>query len=600
MRFIRFLLEVSWQNILIATIAGLISGGGNAILIALINRAVAQASLPNALLYFAALGVCTIFTSTIAQFMLINLSQNAIYQLRVRLSQNILSSPLQHLESLGENRLLATLTDDVRVLSHAVSAIPSICIDLATVIGCLVYLALISNIIFALTVTTSSIAILCVQTRLGKAQRLFSVAREEEDNLFKHFQAITRGTKELKLHRSRREDFSSRNLQGSAAKLRQKNSTAMQSFAIANGVGQFSQLSSLALVLFVLPWFMHIPIPMLSTYVLTTTYLSLPLQNLLRRLPDLLQGNVALQKIDMMKLSLTRQSEIDEVNVVSTVARQKNVDSTINSYIKPNQFELKLELAQATYLYHPGGDEKGPLNPNGPSLRQGHQLGQGHKPKKGHHPGDMHPPNDDEKGFLLGPISLTLQSGQITYIVGGNGSGKSTLAKLITGLYPPKTGSIYLDGILITEQNREWYRQHFSAIFSDFYLFDSCLGFNHTDLDREVERYLKQLQLDHKVQVKDGVLSTTSLSQGQRKRLALLTAYLEDRPIYLFDEWASDQEPLFRDLFYKQILTKLKERGKAVLVITHDDRYFHLADQIIKLDYGKIESNHVPTISYLR
>ncbi len=609
MRFIRFLWEISWRSILIATITGLISGGSNAMLISLINRAVSQASLPNALLYFTALALCTLFTSTVAQFMLINLSQNAIYQLRVRLGQNILSSPLEHLERLGENRLLATLTDDVRVLSHAVSAIPSICIDLATVLGCLFYLSLISNIIFVLTIATSAVAIWCVQTRLGKAQHLFSIAREEEDNLFKHFQAITRGTKELKLHKTRREDFSSKNLQGSATKLRQKNTTAMQSFAIANGLGQFSQLSTLALMLFILPWFMHIPVPMLSTYVLTTTYLSLPLQNLLRRLPDLLQGNVALQKINMMKLSLTSQAE---------------VDTTISSYIvkQPSQIELKLELDRVSYLYYPNSDEKGfLLGPNNPSLPPKHKLEKGRKPRDihlprgsekefllgpnspslppGHKPRDMHPPTDDEKGFLLGPISLTLQPGQITYIVGGNGSGKSTLAKLITGLYPPKNGSIYLDGVLITDENREWYRQHFSAIFSDFYLFDSCLGFNHTNLDREVESYLRQLQLDHKVKVRDGVLSTTNLSQGQRKRLALLTAYLEDRPIYLFDEWASDQEPHFRDLFYRQSLVKLKERGKAVIVITHDDRYFHLADQIIKLDYGKVQPDYVPTNSHL-
>jgi putative ATP-binding cassette transporter len=638
MRFFRFLLEISLRNILIATIAGLISGGGNALLISLINRAVSQASIPNAVLYFAAFGLCALLTSTIAQFMLINLSQNAIYQLRVRLSQNILSSPLQHLERLGENRLLATLTDDVRVLAHAVSAIPSICIDLATVVGCLVYIAFISNIIFALTIATSAFAMWCVQTRLGKAQGLFSLAREEEDNLYKHFQAITRGTKELKLHRSRREDFSSRNLQGSASKLRQRNTTAMQSFAIANGIGQFLQLSSLALILFGLPLVIHIPPGMLSTYVLTTTYLSLPLQNLLRRVPDLLQGDVALQKIDMMKFSLTRQAE---------------TDTAVSSYSlkQPHQLDHKLELDQVTYLYHPSEDEKGfPVAPNGASMQlgpgqgsrlgfeqrghrpeqrhhrgqehhqepgstpglgqrghqsyrpePGHRPGLGHRPEPGEHgPGDMMHPPGDEKGFLLGPLSLSLQPEQITYIVGGNGSGKSTLAKLITGLYPPGTGSIYLDGVLITDQNREWYRQHFSAIFTDFYLFESCLGFDQTNLDQEVEGYLRQLQLDHKVQVKDGVLSTINLSQGQRKRLALLTAYLEDRPIYLFDEWASDQEPLFRDFFYKQILVTLKERRKAVVVITHDDRYFHLADQIVKLDYGKIEPNYVPKTGLLK
>ena len=625
MRFIRFLLEISLQNVLIATVAGLISGGGNALLISLINRSVRQASFPHALLYFAALGLCTLLTSTIAQFMLINLSQNAIYQLRVRLSKSILASPLQHLERLGENRLLATLTDDVRVLAHAVSAIPSICIDLATVVGCLVYLAVISNIIFAVTVGTSALAMWCVQTRLGKAQQLFSLARAEEDNLFKQFQAITRGTKELKLHRSRREDFSSKNLHGSAAKLRQKNSKAMQSFAVANSIGQFLQLSSLAFILFILPWLIHIPLPMLATYVLTTTYLSMPLQNLLRRLPDMLQGNVALQKIDRMKLSLAKQAEVD-INAAPAVVRQSDVETTDDSYSskQPNQLAFQLKLEQVTYLYHPTDEEQefflganGPPPPGpgpqmgrpqsgpGPQPGQWHQPGQKHQlrrpqPGQGPHPQQIPPPDGDEKGFLLGPISLSLQPGQITYIVGGNGSGKSTLAKLITGLYVPETGSIYLDGIPITEHNLEWYRQHFSAIFTDFYLFDSCLGFNHTDIDQEVESYLRHLQLDHKVQVRDGVLSTTNLSQGQRKRLALLTAYLEDRPIYLFDEWASDQEPLFRDFFYKQILVKLKQQGKAVVVITHDDRYFHLADQIIKLDYGKVATENVQLTGYLK
>jgi putative ATP-binding cassette transporter len=91
------------------------------------------------------------------------------------------------------------------------------------------------------------------------------------------------------------------------------------------------------------------------------------------------------------------------------------------------------------------------------------------------------------------------------------------------------------------------------------------------------------------VQVKDGTLSTIELSQGQRKRLALLTAFLEDRPFYIFDEWAADQDPFFREVFYLQLLPELKAKGKTVLVISHDDRYYSLGDRIIKLDYGKIE-----------
>jgi putative ATP-binding cassette transporter len=148
--------------------------------------------------------------------------------------------------------------------------------------------------------------------------------------------------------------------------------------------------------------------------------------------------------------------------------------------------------------------------------------------------------------FVLGALSLTFHPRELVFIVGGNGSGKSTFAKLITGLYIPETGEIRLNGKSITGQNLEWYRQHFSAVFSDFYLFERLLGLSSYDLNTQAQKYLQQLHLEHKVQVNDGVLSTIALSQGQRKRLALLTAYLEDRPFYLFDEWASDQDPFFR------------------------------------------------------
>jgi putative ATP-binding cassette transporter len=88
--------------------------------------------------------------------------------------------------------------------------------------------------------------------------------------------------------------------------------------------------------------------------------------------------------------------------------------------------------------------------------------------------------------------------------------------------------------------------------------------------------------------VREGAFSTLALSQGQRKRLALLTAYLEDRPIYLFDEWAADQDPQFKEIFYHHLLPELRARNKTVLVITHDDRYYDVADRLIKLDYGKL------------
>jgi len=132
------------------------------------------------------------------------------------------------------------------------------------------------------------------------------------------------------------------------------------------------------------------------------------------------------------------------------------------------------------------------------------------------------------------------------------------------------------------------------VVFSDFHLFESLLGLDGPKLDERAREYLAQLKLTHKVEVKDGALSTLDLSQGQRKRLALLTAYLEDRPVYLFDEWAADQDPLFKEVFYYQLLPELKARGKTIVVISHDDHYYHVADRIVKLEYGQVDYESSP------
>ena len=159
------------------------------------------------------------------------------------------------------------------------------------------------------------------------------------------------------------------------------------------------------------------------------------------------------------------------------------------------------------------------------------------------------------------------------------------------GLYPPQTGRLAWDNQTITDENLSDYRENFSAIFADFYLFDRVLETEQTK--KQAQIYLEKLQIAHKVEIQDGMLSTTALSTGQRKRLALLNAYLEDRSVYVFDEWASDQDPVFRDLFYHTILQELKQRGKTVIVISHDDRYFNVGDRLIKLDYGTIESDRL-------
>ncbi len=533
MNVIWLLLKASWLNVSIAIFTGLISGGCSAMLIALINRAISDNSNASLVWYFGGLAILALLSGFVSQFLLIYLSQEAVYNLRLSLSRGILSTPLRNLEELGANRLLATLTDDVGTLSNTIFLIPFLCVDIAVVVGCLAYLSTISGTVFVVVFGFLVLMIGTIQLLLNKMRKFFDLAREEQDVLFKHFRSITDGIKELKLHSLRRQEFFTEELQVSADASRDYNVTALNTGAVAIGIGQLLFFMLMGLLLFLLPKFVPVSTPVLSAYILTSTYLMSPFQNILQRLPAIFRANTSVEKIEKMGLALASQSEINSV-----AKRVETADWQT------------LELKGTTHRY----------------------------------PGEK-----EDSNFILGELSLKFHAGELVFIIGGNGSGKSTLAKLITGLYIPESGEILLDGQPITDENREWYRQHFSVIFSDFYLFDRLLGMTNHDLDAQAAEYLREFHLDNKVEVKDGILSTTALSQGQRKRLALLTAYLEDRPIYLFDEWASDQDPFFRDIFYKQLLPELKRRGKTVFVISHDDRYFDIADRAIKLDYGKIE-----------
>ena len=360
-----------------------------------------------------------------------------------------------------------------------------------------------------------------------------NLAREEEDKLFGHFRALTEGIKELKLHRNRRGRFLAENIQTTTTNYSRHNVAAELRFILAHIWSHLLFFALIGLILFWLPRLGHISRDALLGYVVFTLYLMGPLAGALSSLSVFGRASISLQKIDGLGVSLATHTN----EACSLTRPERDVP-----------FE-RLELVGVTHSYHR---------------------------------------EEDDNHFILGPIDLTFEPGEMVFLVGGNGSGKSTLAKIITGLYPPETGEIQLDGRPITDKNRDDYRQLFSAVFSDFYVFESLLGLEAANLDARARDYLAELHLDKKVKVSNGALSTTALSHGQRKRLALLTAYLEGRPFYVFDEWASDQDPQFKEIFYRQLLPELKTRGRTILVITHDDRYFHLADRVIKLDYGRL------------
>jgi putative pyoverdin transport system ATP-binding/permease protein len=194
----------------------------------------------------------------------------------------------------------------------------------------------------------------------------------------------------------------------------------------------------------------------------------------------------------------------------------------------------------------------------------------------------------DKKGetsFSLGPINLTIKSGEIIFLTGGNGGGKSTLLKLIPGLYPPVTGIFIIDGRQADMRN---YQHLFSAIYTDCYLFDSLYGIDSPD-DNKIYELLMAMGLSHKVSWKNRRLNYSGLSSGQKKRLAFIVSLLEDKSVYIFDEWAAEQDPVFRKTFYEELLPSMKAQGKTVIAASHDDRYFHIADKILKMNYGGIE-----------
>jgi putative ATP-binding cassette transporter len=534
MTLLAFLIRFSWRSMAIAVLMGALSGGATAGLIALIGQGIAgEGSIGWNLLAwgFVGLALVSLITGIVSQVTLIHLVQKAIFQLRLDLSRRILASELTHLDKLGVPRLLATLTDDIQTIADAVRFVPFLCIDLAIVTGCLLYIIWLSWQVFAIVAFLMVVAMGSCQWLLRRGQKFLAAAREQQDLLFRDFRGLTEGRKELKLNYRRRLDFLQKDLSETADAYRRYNTRGLQLFTATSSWGKLIFFFSIGFILFALPKWMNLNRQTLTSYAITFTYLMLPMDNIFRSLPVLSRVKVALRKIQSLDLSLR-----DSAETVGPPA--------------PNHTDWRSwSLKGVTYTY---------------------------------------PVEGEEKPFVLGPIDLTLRPGELVFIVGGNGSGKSTLAKILTGLYPPEGGEIVFDGRTIDDSNREWYRQHFSAVFADFYLFERLL-FPESDRSFEVDRYLETLKLKHKVAVADGRLSTIALSTGQRKRLALLNAYLEDRPIYVFDEWAADQDPTFKDLFYREFLPELKARGKTVFVISHDDRYFGPRDRQIELNYGWIE-----------
>ncbi len=537
MTLLRFLVRYSPAMVVWTSIAALLSGACNAGLIAMINSALNHRGSPGLTLIvgFAALGLGRILTNALAQITLSHFSQATTARLRQDLVKKILAVPLRQLEELGTPKLMVALTEDILEITQATLSIPIFAVNFAVLLGGAVYLAWLSLPVLIAMAAFAIIGAVTYRLMIRSGFGHLTAAREGQDRLFRHFRSLTEGIKELKLHRVRRSAFLEGDVAAAAAVCQKHNVAAELRFIIAQNWNQLLFLIVIGLILFLLPRMENVSPQALTGYIIATLYLMGPLAGLLGSLSVFSRANVSLRKVEELGLALSTQSD-----------HKRGPDSAMSA---PGEAFRSLELVNVTHHYYR---------------------------------------EREDDNFILGPIDFTFRPGELVFLIGGNGSGKSTLAKVITGLYPPAGGEIRLNGRVIDDHNRDDYRQYFSTVFSDYFLFDRITGGASAGADQRAADYLKHLHLDHKVAIKEGVFSTTQLSQGQRKRLALLCAYLEDRPFYLFDEWASDQDPLFKDVFYTKLLPELKARNKAVLVITHDDRYFSLADRLVRLDYGKI------------
>ena len=524
--------------VVLVVFTGAVGGIANVGLLALINKGLHdRGSITDEQVWlFAGLCLLVPISRVCSQYVLTRLSQDALLDLRLDLSGRILETPTRKLEEVGPHQLLATLTGDVDRIAGALINIPLLCIHGTVLMCCLLYMAYLSPFMLSVVLFFVFLGGLCYRMPTIFAFRYFQEVRIAWDDMFKQMKSLIDGNKELKMHRNRRSAFMDEKLSTAARSIRLPEIRGNVIYALGVSTGQVLFFVLIGLFLFVLPATRDSSPELLSGFTLVTMYMFTPLSVVMEVVPSFSRATVALDKVHELGLLLEAEAEPQPSGQPSAV----------------DEWSV-LQLDGVTHTYY---REK------------------------------------EAASFVLGPIDLELRRGEIVFLVGGNGCGKTTLAKIFVGLYGPEAGRILMDGQEITESTRDDYRQHFSVVFNDFYLFEDLLGLAGDSA--LTQSYLEQLQLDHKVEIENGKLSTLDLSQGQRKRLALLTAYLEDRPIYVFDEWAADQDPEFKNFFYTQLLPALREQGKTVLAITHDDRYYDLPDRIFRLEYGRLEYDGDP------
>ena len=510
----------------------ILSGIANVVVIIMVTSGLDSDKELKYLVFYYALVLCIyLLGRRFVQIQLIKLTRGLIYDLSIQLVNKIFSTSYQNFEKIDRGRVYTVFNDDVNTIGQSTNVILTLVTSIITGIGAFLYLASIAAWATLLTifiiVSLSTVYYFVSQS----TDKFFEEARDSRNVFMRLLSGMIDGFKEISLHRNKKLEYRT-DVANSAGEYRDKISTADIRFVNAFLIGESLLVVLLGFVSFGMhELFPGMPFHTLLSFVVVLLYLIGPINGILYSVPEIMRLKVAWKRV--------------------------------NGFIKEIPANLYLvEEAPEVKLY-----DVEHVKVEGVKFQYKNDTG--------------------DRVFGIGPINLDVCKGEILFIVGGNGSGKTTLAKLLIGLYEPSEGSISINGQAVESSDLS---EYFSAVFSPSYLFEKLYNIELEDKQEAVKKYLMLLDLEKKVEITNSRYSTIELSGGQRKRLALLQCYLENSPIYLFDEWAADQDPGYRNFFYRTLLPEMRDMGKIVIAITHDDHYFDVADKVMKMDQGKLEN----------
>lgn len=519
-------------------VAASLAGLSNALILALINASVSSNSLGD-VRTFVMIGLSVALYVLCARYTYhrtTTLVEGALLRIKMRVIDKIDRAEFQALERLGTSEIYDRLTENIATLSDSAGPIATLMQSLCIVACASFYILWISPPAFLLLALLNIAGICLYSVKAREIGGYLATAGKTRVTFFDRMTDLLKGFKELRFSRKRSREIRA-DIAETSDELRSVMVTANKLFNDNHIFVQCILFVLLISVVFVLPQYVDsIDAATVSTLVACVLFFWGPLGGAVGGVPAYMRSNLALTHIKSLEAKL------------EGAARATNPDAPDTD--PWNGGFSSIEVQDVEFEYAAG---------------------------------------KDDDAFRIGPMNLRIDRGELLFVVGGNGSGKSTFMKVLTGLYPPTRGALRMDHAAIRPETVVAYREMFSTIFSDFHLFSRVYGLLDVD-SAAVTALLRQMEIGDKTSFEGGRFTRRDLSTGQRKRLAMIIALLEDRPICVFDEWAADQDPEFRRYFYEVLLPGLKQRGKTVIAVTHDDRYFHCADRVVTLEYGQIRS----------